>query len=351
MYPYRQSDVRWGASHDNIIALDAYNGDNKTDYNQWRFNENQHTYGAYTNSTLPRGPYLQYKYDRQAKSTADPRIDYDNLRRQQIEQLKKEFLPKCRDDAFRSATLRRIQSNHYLNYDTDDAALHVQTLGRYKKSAKSTNSGDKLLSATQFYAKSVQNPNYFHDYTARDALNGAANNYVKPNSKSDATNLVFLSEVIKIKPNGLTESEGWALLCQSVQALQDLFLLGKFGKSNTHFIAMLRKSLPTCTFFSHIYNAVVILISFFLFSPDIFNTNRIIPLIHPSILQITSRGRVIFSILPSGQMNSLNDITTHISFLPPEYLNNIGKKVSFNESDVEKVRPLFFNFNDHQLMI
>lgn len=67
-------------------------------------------------------------------------------------------------------------------------------------------------------------------------------------------------------------------------------------------------------------------------------TNRIIPLVHPSNLQITSRGRVVFSILPSGQMNSLNDITSYISFLPPEYLNNIGKKITFIESDVEKVR-------------
>lgn len=71
---------------------------------------------------------------------------------------------------------------------------------------------------------------------------------------------------------------------------------------------------------------------------DTSTTTRIIPLIHPSILQITSRGRVVFRILPSGQMNSLNSITSYISFLPPEYLNNIGKKITFIESDVEKVR-------------
>lgn len=71
---------------------------------------------------------------------------------------------------------------------------------------------------------------------------------------------------------------------------------------------------------------------------DTSTTNRIIPLVHPSILQITSRGRVVFRILPSGQMNSMNSITSYISFLPPEYLNNIGKKITFIESDVEKVR-------------
>lgn len=38
---------------------------------------------------------------------------------------------------------------------------------------------------------------------------------------------VSLADFLTARPTGLIESEAWAILCQSVQALQDLFLSGK----------------------------------------------------------------------------------------------------------------------------
>lgn len=36
-------------------------------------------------------------------------------------------------------------------------------------------------------------------------------------------------------------------------------------------------------------------------------------------------------------MGTLNDVTSYISYLPPEYLISLGKKITFVESDMEKV--------------
>lgn len=70
-------------------------------------------------------------------------------------------------------------------------------------------------------------------------------------------------------------------------------------------------------------------------------TSRIIPVVNPSSLQITSLGRVAFELIPIyGQMNTFSNITTTstlLNFISPEYLNSIKKNITFTESDIEKV--------------
>lgn len=39
---------------------------------------------------------------------------------------------------------------------------------------------------------------------------------------------VSLSEVLEVRDGPLTDTEIWALLCQSAEALQDIFMAGKY---------------------------------------------------------------------------------------------------------------------------
>lgn len=77
--------------------------------------------------------------------------------------------------------------------------------------------------------------------------------------------------------------------------------------------------------------------------------NKIRPLVNPHTFQITSRGRVAFTVLPTtmplilsnvGDIGSDNvaSISSMMNYLSPEYISAASnKKAIFSESDIEKV--------------
>ncbi|XP_055676578.1 uncharacterized protein LOC129785936 [Lutzomyia longipalpis] len=307
------------------------------------------TYGAYACNTLPRGPYLQYKFN-------DQQNDNNTRQRQHIDELRREFL-----------NLPRAK----LTIHADESHHKTQTLGRYVKREVGRHSQNLIVKDTDSQHNVVPTPNYqtlpkafatssSYQYNNRvemanvhqihtlqqksdpkqnqlqadyeisnfpfpfhhqvSATTATASNVLKcqpeeiyrakvsasisagcPGSISSVNqlNYVTLDEVLRVRPNGFTASEGWALLCQTVQALQDLFLA------------------------------------------DTPSTSRILPLVTPTSLQITSRGRVAFNIIPAGQTiaHELGRMAygDAVKYLAPEFLTVMGKKFTFSESDIEKM--------------
>lgn len=276
------------------------------------YKEYRPTYGAYINNTLPRGPYLQYKFNDQ-QSAYSERND-NNQKNRQIELLKHEFmvLPRAKI---------RISSGNELSSHTNNNNCFdgIQTLGRHRYSNPSKRTTAEGLSSVHYYNKneslqywngndnsysvvmqarndittkldipnSIESVNHNtlhkrsndgvdyvcnynnHEKVSKNDFNKIAdiqkrnvlwqrqrietehfnmatdlNNFSAKNEpvrhasgKGHCVNVanrlnfpiihVTLLEIMKVKENGFSQLEGWAILCQSIQALQDLFLAGK----------------------------------------------------------------------------------------------------------------------------
>lgn len=278
------------------------------------YKEYRPTYGAYINNTLPRGPYLQYKFNDQ-QSAYSKRND-NNQKNRQIELLKHEFMVLPR------AKIKISSGNDPLS-QTNNRLNGIQTLGRHRYTNPSKRTTAQGLSSLDYYNKN-ENPywsndnsysvinqnrndtttkldipnsiesvnyntlckrnsryesndnfivnedyvcNYNHEAATKNVFNkttdiqkrnilrqqiesehfGMAtdlNNFstkIEPvrngsgkgrcgnvaNRVNFPINYVTLLEIMKVKENGFSQVEGWAILCQSIQALQDLFLAGK----------------------------------------------------------------------------------------------------------------------------
>lgn len=78
----------------------------------------------------------------------------------------------------------------------------------------------------------------------RSQLHKSGSSYGNTMPMTTTLNFITLADVVKYSPRGLNQMEGWALLCQSVQALQDLFLSGEllcYTTPTTH------ELLPKCS--------------------------------------------------------------------------------------------------------